>query len=155
MVKESGKNDPGIMSVQVLIRLSNSIGSGSKTDEELRPICVSNISLNPVNPTGKGHVVTSVAIVGIVDTSTCGAVWSVVELDVQVVESGLCESVSKIAIRNDTLRGSSQKHRGIVGIHVRSELISHSTVSTTTTTLDIEVETVNAEVTERARTSVA
>lgn len=115
---------------------------------------MSDISLNPSDPSVIGDVIASVTVVDIVDTSTRRAIWSVVELNVQMVEPGIQDSVSKIAIWNYTLRRSGQNHCRVVGIHKRSKLISHSTISSTTTTFNIEIETIHDKRTKRTRTSI-
>lgn len=75
-------------------------------------------------------------------------------MNVQMIESGLFNGVSKIAIWNNALRRSCQNHSRVVGIHERSELVGHGTVSTTSTSLNIEVETVNHKGTERTRAGI-
>lgn len=72
-----------------------------------------------------------------------------------MVEFGFCDSIGQVSIRNDALRSSSQEHAGVVAIHERSKLIGHSTIACSTTLFNVEVETINAKITERTRTSVS
>jgi len=84
------------------------------------------------------------------------AMFGVVELNKQIIERSLLYDTGKIGVRGHTLRSSGQKVV-FVGITTRvcAKLGCHSTVASSASTFDIEIETVDNEVTKWSRASVA